>query len=85
MQWTVKQEILVQALPPTNCGKFEQAPRLFYSVCTMENEINGLGKSLISLLAPKSYHFQILFSDCFCTTNNLRTERALSSLIHIHA
>lgn len=48
----------------------------------MGNEKSGLDESLISLLLPKSYDFQILFSNCFSVSNNLRVERDLNSLTH---
>ena len=83
MYWTLKQELLVQALPPTSYGKFEQAYPLLCSLfLTMGNEKSTLDVSLISLLLPKSYDFQILFSNCFSVSNNLRVERDLNSLAH---
>lgn len=42
MQCTVKQEILVQPLPPTNCGKLNEHLACSGLFVTKENEISTL-------------------------------------------
>lgn len=86
MQWTLKQEILVQSLPPTSYGKFEQAyPLLCPLLLTMGNEKSGLDEFWYPFYYLNPMISKYYSQTASCISNNLRVERDLNSLAHTPA